>query len=160
MTRLALALALGLLAQPWAAAAEIDPQCYAQAAVRYQVSPVLLRAIAVVESGEDADRVGTLSATGEDLCAMQVHSQHLPVLARWGVTRERLLSEPCTCVAIGAWLLASEMAAAGRGWGAVARYHTGPRFETDMAVRRRGIAYAWRVHRALTGLQGRVGSWP
>ena len=139
------------LASP--AAAEVDPACYVAASARYGPAPELLEAIAEVESGRVADRVGT-AGWGEDLCAMQVHSQHLPKLAQWGVTRERLLSEPCTCVAIGAWILAGEVAAVGPGWRAVARYHTGPKYETDLAVRRRGIAYAWRVHHALSALQG------
>lgn len=155
MRGLALLVAAAAIMAAPAASAAIEPRCYAEAAQRYRTSAALLRAIAIVESGEEAGKVGSLAVWGEDLCAMQVHSQHLKRLTEWGITRERLLTEPCTCVAIGAWILSGEVAAVGAGWRAVARYHTGPRFDTDPQVRRRGIAYAWKVHRALAVLQGK-----
>ena len=123
--------------------------CYDQAGVHYGISPTLLRAIAAVESAGRLAAVGHNSDGSEDLCAMQINSQHLPTLHRYGITRRYLLTDLCTCVNAGAWILAGEIAAAGSTWRAIARYHTGPNPARLTAY---GQSYADKVFRAYRAL--------
>ena len=51
-----------------------------------QDGPSLLRAIAYVESRGDPGAIGGNSDGSLDLCAMQINSQWLPKLARFGIT--------------------------------------------------------------------------
>ena len=142
MRRLAAALA-GLLAAGPALA-----DCFEAAGRRYDVAADLLRAIAQVESAGDFGAIGRNKNGTEDLCAMQINSAWLEHLELFGITRSRLLSDPCMCVNAGAWILAGEIAAVGYDWRAVARYHT-RRPEA-------GAAYARRVAEALEHLKRRA----
>ncbi len=47
---------------------------------------------------------------------MQINSSHLPQLARYGITRERLLAERCLCINVGAWVLSGAYAYYGIDW--------------------------------------------
>lgn len=114
--------------------------CYANAAERYGINVTLLRAISFVESRHVPDAVGQNTNGTEDLCAMQINSWWLDKLEPYGITRERLLTDHCTCVNTGAWILAQEIARHGATWRAVARYHS-PNED-------RGRAYSHKVHDA------------
>jgi hypothetical protein len=125
--------------------------CWEEAGGRYGVHPWLLAAIATVESGLNPRAVNRSheSRTGSvDLGLMQINSRWLPVLARYGITREGLL-EPCTSVMVGAWILADLFARHGATWEAVGAYNaacTQLRREACAAQRN---AYAAKVHAAL-----------
>jgi len=76
--------------------------------------PSLLRAIAYVESRGEAGAIGGNSDGSLDMCAMQINSQWLPKLARFGITGGDLLADECTCIYSGAWILAGEVDRHGR----------------------------------------------
>ena len=130
---------LGLFAQ----AANAD--CYSKAGQYYTINPDLLRAIATVESGGRLDATNQNTNDTEDMCAMQVNSFHLPRLAPYGITRESLLTDSCTCIFTGAFILAEEISRVGNNWKAVAYYHT--------RDKERGLAYAQKVHAAYAQIQ-------
>ncbi|MEA2782283.1 MAG: hypothetical protein QOK29_3827 [Rhodospirillaceae bacterium] len=120
--------------------------CYDDAGGYYRLSPSLLRAIAYVESRGDPGAIGGNSDGSLDLCAMQINSQWLPKLARFGITDGDLLADECTCIYSGAWILAGEVDRHGYSWEAVARYHS--------PNRTRGLDYVFRVFAALNRIEG------
>jgi hypothetical protein len=149
--RAALASLVFALAVPPAAAS-----CWEAAGARYGVHPWLLAAIAKVESGFDPNAVNAAHAarTGSlDLGLMQINSSWLPVLARYGITREALF-DPCTSIAVGAWILADLFARHGVTWEAVGAYNAAcVRLEPAECTARRA-GYARKVEAALRQLVG------
>lgn len=59
----------------------------------------------------------------EDVCLMQINSSNFDGLARYGITREKLLDDPCTCVQVGAWILSEKIRRYGKTWRAVGAYN-------------------------------------
>lgn len=123
------------------ATASAAADCFEAAAHRYQISTTLLRAIAIHESNDRLNAVSPPNRHGRrDYCAMQINDQHFPLLSKYGITPELLLSDRCTCIKTGAWLLAGEISAVGNTWEAVARYNVGRRGSLDI-----GREYAAKV---------------
>ncbi|MGY2374755.1 transglycosylase SLT domain-containing protein [Pseudomonas sp. SDO524_S393] len=101
--------------------------CWAEVASRYDLEPELLQAIAAVESGNRPDAVNRVNSNGtRDIGLMQINSIHLPRLLKLGITEERLLSEPCLSVEVGASILAGFIQRFGYNWTAVGAYNVGP----------------------------------
>ncbi|WP_248750214.1 transglycosylase SLT domain-containing protein [Pseudomonas sp. MWU15-20650] len=101
--------------------------CWEEVARRYDLEPELLQAIAAVESGYRAQAINHANANGtRDIGLMQINSIHLPRLLRQGITEERLLSEPCLSVEVGASILAEFIQRFGYNWTAVGSYNVGP----------------------------------
>lgn len=86
--------------------------CYDLAAQRYQVSPVLLQAVAQHESGGRATVVNVNPNGTRDIGLMQINSSWLPTLARHGIA-ERDLFDPCVSILVGAWILSNNFARLG-----------------------------------------------
>jgi soluble lytic murein transglycosylase-like protein len=130
--------------------------CFNGAGRDFGINPNLLRAIALHESAGRLDAVNTSNSDGsEDLCAMQINTQHLPLLSQAGITREILLSDACSCIYAGAYILAGEIRRAGQTWKAVAQYNVGPK--GSMTI---GAVYAGKVQRALAIIERRQNPAP
>lgn len=86
--------------------------CFDLAAQRYNVSPVLLQAIAQQESGGRSTAINVNSNGTRDIGLMQINSSWLPTLARHGIA-ERDLLDPCVNVLVGAWILSNNFARLG-----------------------------------------------
>lgn len=100
--------------------------CFNTAGRAFGISPVLLKSIAIKESGLNAAAVNLANRNHtEDVCMMQINSTHFAHLARLGITPERLLLEPCTCVSTGAWVLYGLFQHYGRSWDTVGMYNAG-----------------------------------
>lgn len=127
------------------AVAAVVVGCYLSAAERYKVPVDLLRAIAHVESGENAYAVHVNTNGSVDVGWMQINSQWFAVLARRGIA-VRDLFEPCVNIAVGAWILSQEVERFGYTWQAIGAYNAGP---YDARTRDRKLAlfrvYANRV---------------
>ena len=119
--------------------------CWQLAASRYHVDPLLLYAIAKVESGLNP-RARNINADGsQDIGLMQINSRHLPALTQFGITEQHLITQPCTSVMVGAWILAGFIREKGYGWQAVGAYNAGAR--PDREARRSRYALAvWRYY--------------
>lgn len=109
--------------------------CWVETASRYDIEPELLQAIAAVESGYRMDAINAANGNGtRDIGLMQINSIHLPRLLKQGITEERLLSEPCLSVQVGASILAEFIRRFGYNWTAVGSYNvgvgSGPQLET------------------------------
>ena len=114
--------------------------CWEDAAQRYQVSSVLLYAIARTESGLNPFAVGRNRDGSRDIGLMQINSTWLPALASHGI-KERDLFEPCTNIHVGAWILAGNVSRLGYTWEAVGAYNA-----ANPALRR---SYVEKVRRHL-----------
>ncbi len=111
--------------------------CIVQAEVRYSVPANLIRGVLHAEGAGPG--VAARNANGsEDLGWMQINTLWLPKLARYGITRDSLLYDPCINVGVGAWIL-QRYYLRFRDWTAAIRaYNAGP-------DRSGGYDYARRV---------------
>lgn len=99
--RLAALIAMAAVCNPCVANSNL---CWEQAGARYGVDPLLLYSIAQKESRFRNDAVNRNRNGTEDVCMMQINSTHFAQLAQWGITRDRLLADPCVCINVGAWV--------------------------------------------------------
>lgn len=141
----------GLVLGVWMSGNQALAYCWEETARRYDIEPELLQAIAAVESGYRADAMNHANRNGtRDIGLMQINSIHLPRLLKLGITEERLLSEPCLSVDVGASILAEFIRRFGYNWTAVGSYNvgTGAGPERD-ALRRRYAEKIWARYEAL-----------
>lgn len=121
--------------------------CYAAAGQTYEIDPLLLIAVSQVESGlnpkaYNVNKKGTKYQT-EDLGLMQINSSWLPMLSsRWNITREKLMSDPCQNVYVGAYILAMNINKNGYNWQSVGAYNAGFK-DSNEATR---VKYAKKVY--------------
>lgn len=140
IARLAIALALVAPAAAPVQAAEWE-RCFVDAALRYQVNPLLLRAIARQESSFRADAVNENTNGTRDIGVMQINTWWLGgPLGKAGLTEEHLF-QPCLNIHVGAWILANEIQRHGLSWKAIGSYHSPTEW--------RQADYARRIHRHL-----------
>ncbi|MHB1285532.1 MAG: lytic transglycosylase domain-containing protein [Leptospirales bacterium] len=97
--------------------------CVWSAADYYRLPPLALVGILGVEGGRPGQAVRNADGS-EDLGPMQINSRWLPRLARYGLTRSKILMNPCANVWAGAWILARAYARDGDVWRAVGHYHS------------------------------------
>lgn len=134
-------IALALLA----AAAGARADCWDEAGARFNIDPLLLYSIARVESSLAVDAINRNRDGSYDLGLMQINSVHLPRLKKDGITKERLLSEPCTSVMTGAQILSDFIARHGYTWEAVGAYNAGSA-PARRALRQRYADKVWREY--------------
>lgn len=97
--------------------------CWEDVGRRYNINPYLLAAIAKTESNFNANAVRKNTNGTRDIGVMQINSIHLPELAKYGVLESHLY-DPCTNIAVGAWLLSRRQVDYGNTWEAVGSYHS------------------------------------
>lgn len=119
--------------------------CWQLAASRYHVDPLLLYAIAKVESNLNPNARNINGDGSQDIGLMQINSRHLPALARFGITERHLITQPCTSVMVGAWILAGFIQEKGYGWQAVGAYNAGAKPGRDERRTRYALA-VWRYY--------------
>jgi soluble lytic murein transglycosylase-like protein len=125
-----------------------EADCWQLAASRYHVDPLLLYAIAKVESGLNPSARNINSDGSQDIGLMQINSRHLPALARFGISEQHLLTQPCTSVMVGAWILAGFIREQGYGWQAIGAYNAGAKADRQ-AQRSRYALAVWRYYSEL-----------
>ena len=118
--------------------------CILSAGNHYQISPDLITAIIKTESNHQPDAININTSGSEDVGLMQINSEWLPRIQKFGYNRSRLF-DPCTNITIGTWILAQEVQRFGYSWNAVGAYNAGP--SKDKALRR--ASYANRVYNNL-----------
>lgn len=131
--------------------AQAQAFCWQEAGQRQGLAPELLYAIAKVESGLNPQAINlshVKRTNSVDIGLAQINSRWLPSLAQYGVTRESL-TDPCTNVHVGAWILRRLIETTGDAWEAVGAYNaacTQLKGEACQLARR---TYAWKVYRNL-----------
>ena len=129
----------------------VPDQCFDDAAQRYGVDAALLKAVARAESNLRPDAINSThvqQTRTRDIGLMQINTSWLPQLARHGITEQHLF-QPCTNVAVGAWILAGELARHGDTWEAVGAYNASCSVLKGAACTQARQRYAWRVYRRL-----------
>ncbi|WP_303785316.1 lytic transglycosylase domain-containing protein [Azovibrio restrictus] len=117
-----------------------DAACFDEAAARYGLPTSLLKAISRVESSGNPHAVNRNSNGSYDIGHMQINSQWLPVLQRYGID-QRMLFDACVSTYVGAWVLAQNIRRHGYNWTAIGAYNA--------ASPSKRMVYARRVAEAL-----------
>jgi len=116
-------------------------QCFQNAGAYYGVSPVLLWAIAKVESNFNPFAINRNSNGTYDIGIMQINSSHIPNLKKVGLKDERQLWEPCYNIYVGAWVLSHCINQHGYTWEAVGCYNARTQWKR--------VKYSNKVYKAL-----------
>ena len=119
--------------------------CWEDAGNRYHIDPLLLYAIAKVESRLDPGAYNRNNDGTYDIGLMQINSRHLKKLAAFGIDEYKLQTEPCTSVMSGAWILAQFIQQMGYGWEAVGAYNAGAK-ASRKAHRTRYALRVWKYY--------------
>lgn len=120
--------------------------CVDAAARRFNHNPTLLRALIEIESSGTCPKRHPKNDDGTyDIGCMGINSRWLPQLHRKFSLTEQDLTDPCTNIHIGAWVLAKNIRTFGDHWRAVGAYNA--KSETKR------IKYAWKVFEKLAWLQ-------
>ena len=138
----------------FAVVAPSQAHCWDEAGARYNIDPVLLQAIAHVESGLNAKAYNRNNDGSYDIGLMQINNRHFSRLKPFGITEKRLIAEPCTSVMVGAWILAEFVQRVGYNWNAVGAYNAGNGAKRQ-AARDRYIKKVSQKYQALK-IQGQV----
>ncbi|EAN7944400.1 lytic transglycosylase domain-containing protein [Salmonella enterica] len=133
--------------------------CFDAAAAKYHVSPQLIKAIAMGESGMDPQvtndnrdkKTGKIKST--DYGLMQVNSAHIPRLVEMGIIRDKndLLTKPCLNVQIGTWILARHFQVCGVNWNCLGSYNAGFRADRN-ETRERYANRIWKIYQKQQGM--------
>lgn len=131
-----------------AAAAEAGPRtmmdCFNEAGRTYKVPPMLLQAIAWVESRYDKNANNHNTNGSIDMGVMQINSLWLEPLAEYGIEKKHLYNA-CFNINVAAWILRKQINEVGYNWQAVAHYHS--------RTPERGESYARKVARIYFALK-------
>jgi soluble lytic murein transglycosylase-like protein len=118
--------------------------CFDEAGKMYKVPPMLLQAIAWVESryNKNAENYNTNGSV--DMGVMQINSLWLEPLSEYGVETKHLYNA-CYNISVAAWILRKQINEVGYNWQAVAHYHS--------RTPERGENYAHKVARVYFALK-------
>lgn len=112
--------------------------CFEEAGAMYGISPVLLHAIAKIESNFNPKAINKNKNGSYDYGVMQINSVHYKTL---GHNIWMSLSDPCMNVKVGAWVLARCIKKYGYTWEAVGCYNA-------TSEEKRG-KYAWKAYQVI-----------
>lgn len=116
--------------------------CFEEAEQLYGVSARLLWSISKHESNHRPTAINYNNNGTYDYCHMQINSSWRRII---GEDRWRMLSDPCYCTKIGAWVLARCVADHGYTWQAVGCYNS--------SKKPRQLWYANRIYNILARAQ-------
>jgi soluble lytic murein transglycosylase-like protein len=117
--------------------------CFEEAGELYGISPLLLRAIAEVESGFNPYAINW-NLNSYDYGLMQINSSWASVI---GLSKWLMLGDPCFNVKTGAWILRQCILRYGYSWEAIGCYNAGsPRKRLDYIdkVYMKLLEFGWR----------------
>lgn len=127
-----------------------EAYCYQEAARAYGVDARLLVAISGQESGSRMSVVHPVNPNGtRDYCMMGINESWFPILNRYGVSPASVLQDPCTCVMVGAWVLARCFRQVGVNWRGIGCYNAKSEDKRN--------AYAWKIWQRVYGVAPRNG---
>ncbi|AIJ07817.1 transglycosylase SLT domain protein [Edwardsiella piscicida] len=110
----------------YAAKSDFLNDCFVRAGQSYNISPILLKAIAIQESNLSSHVVSKMNANGTyDVGIMQINSFHFEKLKKMGITEDDLINDPCVNIFVGAYILAMNIKSNGATWESVGAYNAG-----------------------------------
>lgn len=148
---------VGLTSLLLTATASVHAMCWEQASAEYGIPIDVLKAIAKTESGFNNDAKKTNRDGSTDIGMMQIHSNWLPTLKKYEITRNDLATDPCLNLRVGAWVLSNNVQKLGWSWDAIGAYNVGCKSLTKDECQSRRSAYALKVHNAMKYV-GQLGS--
>lgn len=101
--------------------AQADQLCFDEAGAQYGINPLILRAIAKVESNFNPRAINWNRNGTYDFGVMQINTIWAPVL---GIERWNTLGDPCSNIKTGAMILADCMKKYGYTWEAIGCYNS------------------------------------
>lgn len=100
--------------------------CFEEAGAEFDVNPQLVEAVCYTESSMRPKAINSGNSDGStDYGLCQINTWWFPKLAKFGITQEDLLNNPCLNTRISAWILAQNFETSGEGWLAVGAYNAG-----------------------------------
>ncbi|HDL6960648.1 TPA: lytic transglycosylase domain-containing protein [Yersinia enterocolitica] len=130
-------------------AAVASKLCFTEAGTYFNIDPLLLRSIGIVESnlntkaiGVNRNSVGTV--VSRDYGIMQVNQIHISSLISKGVIQneKELLDDPCLNIKVGSSILSKHFQKCGMNWHCLGTYNAG--FAKSNQQRR--LIYAKKIH--------------
>lgn len=131
--------------------------CFAKAASTYGLDEDLLRAVAHVESSMNPSamnmsHVKRTSSYGIGL--MQIDSRWIPKLNQFGITEDKLKSDACQNLLVGAWIMKDALSRQGDNWWGVGSYNASCKTLNKQQCESARYSYAWKVYRAMKHVRG------
>jgi soluble lytic murein transglycosylase-like protein len=117
--------------------------CWETAGKVYGVNPLLLKAIAKVESDLYSDAININSDGTFDIGLMQINSFWLKELEKYKIDKQSLF-DPCTNIHVGAWILSEAIFLYGETWEAVGSYNVGT--SNKLWAKKKRLKYANLVY--------------
>lgn len=121
---------------------EMVQECIAQASHHYGIPKPLIHAVLEVEGGSEGTVHRNNNGT-EDLGWAQINTVWLPQLKKYGITRQKLLHDPCVNIGVSAWIMRQNYAQYQDWTSAIAAYNAGSRLKVGMPYARKVIR-SWR----------------
>ena len=129
--------------------------CFIEAGTHFNIDPLLLRAIAIVESNLDSSAIGINKDSegkilSHDYGIMQVNQKHIPGLISKGIikNKQELLDDPCLNIKIGSSILYDHFNKCGMNWQCLGTYNAGFSKKNDQ----KRLVYARKIYNIYTQL--------
>ena len=97
--------------------------CFEKASLTYNINPLLLWAIAKVESNFNPYALNKNKDGSYDIGIMQINTVHLKTLEKYGLFDKRYIWDPCYNIHVGAWILSKCIQRHGYTWEAIGCYN-------------------------------------
>lgn len=115
------------------------PDCLYDISEYYQVPPLLVQSILIIEGGKDGDKIGPNRNGTFDLGRGQINTVWLPELEQYNIDEESLRWNACINIATSTWILSKRYKEFGQDWPkAIMSYNAGYILEN-------GRKYAFKV---------------
>lgn len=138
----------------------VAANCWEEASAAYSIPIDVLKGVAKTESGFKTNAQNTNKNGTTDLGMMQINSDWLPELKKFGIDREALLSDACLNLKVGAWILSSNIKRLGWNWDAIGAYNVGCKKLSALECKSRRADYAWKVHSSMLKVASLEGGSP
>jgi soluble lytic murein transglycosylase-like protein len=116
-------------------------KCFEDAGSHYGINPLLLWAIAKVESNFNPYALNKNKNNSYDMGLMQINSAHLKTLEKHGLVDKRYIWDPCYNIYVGAWVLSQCIKKYGYTWTAIGCYNA----QTPWKRKK----YSYKVYKAI-----------
>lgn len=126
----------------------VAKDCWSKIGERYGIDPLLLVAIAKVESSFNPKAIRYNRNGTYDVGLMQINSSNFSRLAAAGINTEKL-DDACTSIEAGAVILSAFIEQHGYTWTAVGAYNAGSS-PARGRLRKRYATKVWNTYRSLT----------
>ncbi|MDO9055792.1 MAG: lytic transglycosylase domain-containing protein [Sulfuricurvum sp.] len=105
----------------------------------YNIPPILLQNIAVIESGGNPSAIRINDNGTKDYGLMQINSIHFRQLSLWGINEGNILN-PKINIYAASWLLSGHIKERGFNLQAIGNYHSKTKLHKDKWLRRLTLA--------------------